>query len=100
MKTIIQFVQMPASDSMKTYVRQKLDKLFKKYEWIVKADVFFKKENDPTGKGKISTIELSIPGPKIYATSNEENFGFAFKETLKDVERQLKKRKVSLKRYL
>ncbi|EZH74813.1 30S ribosomal protein S30 [Aquimarina atlantica] len=100
MQINIQFVQMPTSETMEGYVHEKLNKLFKKYDWIIKSDVFFKKENDPKGKGKICDVELSLPGPKIYATSNEKNFEFAFKETLSDLERQLKKRKQEMKPYI
>ncbi|WP_378182821.1 ribosome hibernation-promoting factor, HPF/YfiA family [Aquimarina sp. SS2-1] len=96
----IQFVQMPTSEYMEGYVQEKLEKLYKKYDWIIKSDVFFKKENDPKGNGKICDMELSLPGPKIYATSNEKNYELAVKETLKDLERQLKKRKQEMKPYI
>ncbi|AXT51060.1 ribosome-associated translation inhibitor RaiA [Aquimarina sp. BL5] len=96
----IQFVQMPTSEYMEGYVQEKLEKLYKKYDWIIKSDVFFKKEKDPKGSGKICDIELSLPGPKIYATSNEKNYEMAVKETLSDLERQLKKRKQEMKPYM
>ncbi len=41
---------MPTSETMEDYVHDKLDKFYKKYEWIIKTDVFFKKENDFKGK--------------------------------------------------
>ncbi|WP_298541347.1 ribosome-associated translation inhibitor RaiA [uncultured Aquimarina sp.] len=100
MTTNIQFVQMPTSEYMEGYVQEKLEKLYKKYDWIIKSDVFFKKENDPKGNGKICDMELSLPGPKIYATSNEKNYELAVKETLSDLERQLKKRKQEMKPYM
>ncbi|MFD2564414.1 ribosome hibernation-promoting factor, HPF/YfiA family [Aquimarina rubra] len=100
MKTNVQFVQMPTSEYMEGYVQEKLEKLYKKYDWIIKSDVFFKKENDPKGNGKICDIELSLPGPKIYATSNEKNYELAVKETISDLERQLKKRKQEMKPYI
>ncbi len=100
MKTNIQFVQMPVSETMESYVHEKLDKLYQKYDWVIKSDVFFKKENDPKGKGKICDVELSLPGPKIYATSNEKNFELAFKESLSDIQKQLKKRKQTMKPHM
>ncbi|SEL07205.1 putative sigma-54 modulation protein [Aquimarina amphilecti] len=100
MKANIQFVQMPTSEYMEGYVQEKLEKLYKKYDWIIKSDVFFKKENDPKGNGKICDVELSLPGPKIYATSNEKNFELAVKETISDLEKQLKKRKQEMKPYI
>jgi ribosome-associated inhibitor A len=89
----IQYVKMQASDSMTSYVTKKLEKIEKKYEWVIRMDVFFKQDNDPSEKGHICEMEVSLPGPKIFATSNEKNFEMAVKETIKDIETQLKKRK-------
>ena len=89
----IQYVKMMTSDSMSTYVTEKLKKLDEHYDWLIRADVFFKTENDHSGKGKICEIELSLPGPKIFAISNEKNFEMAVKETISDLDVQLKKRK-------
>ncbi|PKA84501.1 putative sigma-54 modulation protein [Ulvibacter sp. MAR_2010_11] len=89
----IQFVKMKTSESMSAYTTKKLQKIEKKYEWVVRIEVFFKKENDPTEKGHICEMEVSLPGPKIFATSNEKNFEMAVKETISDLEKQLKKRK-------
>lgn len=89
----IQFIKMPTSEAMSEYVKQRLDKLGDKYEWLIRADVSFKMENNVYGKGNICEIELSLPGPKIFAASTETTFEAAAKETISDLERQLKKRK-------
>src|SRR5690554_1277186 len=89
----IQFVKMPTSETMSQFVSQKLEKLAEKYEWIINADVYFKLENDPAGKGKICEIELSMPGPRIFASSREEKFELATKKTTFELEKQLQKRK-------
>lgn len=93
MKIDIQYVQMPTSESMDAFVIKKLKKLGQKYDWVIRAQVYFKLENDPAKKGKICEIELSAPGPRIFAKSNEEHFEKAAIASLKDVEKQLKKRK-------
>ncbi|OUR93263.1 ribosomal subunit interface protein [Flavobacteriales bacterium 34_180_T64] len=89
----IQYVHMATSEAMNTYVNEKLGKLANKYEWIIGAEVHFEVQHDPKGKGKICKMELSAPGPRIFATSNEENYENAVKKTIKDLEKQLKKRK-------
>jgi putative sigma-54 modulation protein len=89
----IQYVQMATSEAMSAYVTDKLEKLGKKYEWVISAQVNFEVIHDPKGKGKICKMELSLPGPRIFATSNEDNYESAVKETIKDLDRQLKKRK-------
>ncbi|OEJ98701.1 ribosomal subunit interface protein [Flavivirga aquatica] len=89
----IQYVHMATSESMNTYVTEKLEKLFKKYDWIINAEVHFEVEHNDRAKGKICKIELSAPGPRLFATSNEENYENAVKKTIKDLEIQLEKRK-------
>jgi len=100
MKINIQFVNMLASESLEAYTTKKLKKLNKKYDMLINAEVFFKKENDPKGNGKICEIELSLSGPRVFASSNERNYEIAVKNTISDLEKQLKKRKAALKPYL
>ena len=92
----IQYVKMPTSEAMNEYVEKKLQKLAEKYEWLIRAEVSFKMENNVYGKGNICEIEVSLPGPKIFASSKDASFEAAAKETLLDLERQLKKRKAKM----
>ncbi|MBL4662337.1 MAG: ribosome-associated translation inhibitor RaiA [Flavobacteriaceae bacterium] len=89
----IQYVKMQRSEMMDEYTIEKLQKLAKKYEWVIKADVHFKTAQDHSGTNKVCEIELSAPGPRIFASSTEQNFESAVKETISDLEKQLKKRK-------
>ncbi|WP_242118045.1 ribosome hibernation-promoting factor, HPF/YfiA family [Aestuariivivens sediminicola] len=89
----IQYVHMLTSEAMNAYVTQKLNKLNKKYDWIINAEVHFEIEHNDDQNGKICKIELSAPGPRLFATSNESTFENAVKKTIKDLEIQLKKRK-------
>ncbi|MBX2828302.1 MAG: HPF/RaiA family ribosome-associated protein [Flavobacteriaceae bacterium] len=93
MQISIQYVKMPHSETMTEYTIGKLQKLSKKYEWLISANVHFKTGQEATGVNKVCEIELSAPGPRIFATSKEKNFEMAVKETISDLERQLKKRK-------
>ncbi len=95
----IQYVQIATSEAMNEYVTNKLKKLSKKYEWIIKADVYFKHEINSKTKGKICKMELSLPGPRIFATSNEKNYELAVTNTIRDLQIQLKKRKEIYKTY-
>ncbi|HET8855862.1 MAG TPA: HPF/RaiA family ribosome-associated protein, partial [Salinimicrobium sp.] len=85
--------------SAEQLVQKKLDKLENKYDWIISADVTFREENNTAGNGKICTIELQIPGPNVRAYSNEESFEAAAAETIKDLEKQLKKRKAEMQKH-
>lgn len=100
MKVDIQFVSIPTSETMEAYTTKKLLKLGQKHPLIIYAVVYFKKENDTKGKGDICEIELSLTGPRLFASSNEKNFELAVKETIKELNKQLKKRKKITKPYL
>jgi len=100
MKVNIQFVNMSTSETIETYIERKLDGLVRKFETIIKASVFIKKENDSKNKGVICEIELSVPGPRLFASSDEKNYELAVKNTISDLEKQLHKRKAITKPYL
>lgn len=87
---------MPTSESMNQYVEKRLEKLAEKFDWIIRAEVIFKLENNVYGKGNICEIELSAPGPKLFASTKADTFEAAAKETILDLERQLKKRKAKM----
>lgn len=91
---------MQTSETMEAFALKKLNKLAKRYDWIIKAQVSYKLENDPRNKGRICEIELSVPGPRIFASSTAENFEIATDETLSDLEKQLRKRKATMRPHL
>ena len=99
METIVQFVQTENNDSVKQMVLEKVEQLSKKYDWLIRADIFFKEEKDTYGKGKICEIRLSCPGPRLFASSNEESFEAAVAETIRDLEIQLEKRKSEMANF-
>lgn len=89
----IEYVRMDISEALNEYVKGKLEKISKKYEFVITADVHFEHEQDPKGKGCICKMELSLPGPRIFAASNEKNYEVAVKKTISEVVKQLDKRK-------
>jgi ribosomal subunit interface protein len=99
MKTNIQFVHADSKLSAEQLVQRKLDKLENKFDWVISADVIFKEEKSTNGKGKVCAIEVSLPGPKIHASSNEDSFEAAAAESVKDIEKQLKKRKAEMQSH-
>jgi len=100
MEINIQFVKMLTSETQEAFAIKKLEKLAKRYDWIIKADVSYKLDNNPKKKGKICDIQLSIPGPRLFATSTAENFEVATDKTIQDLEKQLKKRKAEMRPHL
>lgn len=89
-----------ASTRLEEMVTKKLDKLEDKYDFIVRADVFFKKENTSTpNTGLICSIRLSAPGPLLFSESNNAKFEMAIAASIDELERQLEKRKGKLKSH-
>ena len=89
----IQYVGVNISETLSAFTEEKLQKLFNRYDFLISANVYFKQDEKQHDLGKICNIELSLPGPRIFATSNEHNYEVSVRETIKDLERQLKKRK-------
>ena len=100
MEINVQFVKMSTSEPIEAFAVKKLVRLGKKYDWIIKADVFYKLEKDPKGKGKLCDVKLSLPGPRIFASSRDESFEAATDETIRDLEKQLKKRKSGMNPHM
>ncbi|XLS27387.1 HPF/RaiA family ribosome-associated protein [Flavobacteriaceae bacterium M23B6Z8] len=96
MQVNFEFVDLTQSDRLESLTREKLDKLANRYDFVIRADVFFKKENTTGDKGKKCNIRLSLPGPRIFAESDEISFEAAMHETIRDLEVQLKKRKATM----
>lgn len=101
MKDIIfEYHHVSPSDSLEDYTREKLNTLFERNAYIVRADVFFKKENttsDDTGM-KVG-IRLSAPGPRLYAEASHDNFREAVKNCASDLKTQLEKRTAQMKTF-
>jgi putative sigma-54 modulation protein len=100
MKVTVQFIDMEKSPYVEELLMKKLNKLFKRYDWIHKAHVFYKMEKGSAGKGRICEIRLSVPGPRLFASSDEESFEKATDETIKDLKRLLKTRKGDMNPHL
>ncbi len=88
----IQYQKMKTSESLNQLLLKKLNRVGSKYSWLIKANVLFKIENDRTGEDKVCEIELSAPGPRLFAKSKTNNFEKSMAETVVELKRQLEKR--------
>jgi putative sigma-54 modulation protein len=99
MQIIYEYHNLTASQALERLTREKLEALDKKYEFVHRADVFLKTENRTDDSEMICEIRLSMPGPRVFASTNAETFEAALAETISDLENQLEKRKEKMKRY-
>ena len=92
----IQYLHMPESDSLNEIVSRHLQKLATQYPFLIRSQVTFKLENSNDGNNKVCEIELSAPGPRLFAKAIEDNFEKAAAKTVSELKKQLKKRKEKL----
>lgn len=89
-----------ASNRLEILAANKLEKLLAKYDFVVRADVFFKTENTSQPQtGMICSIRLSTPGPRLFAESSSGSFEASVAESVSELERQLERRKAKMKSY-
>lgn len=87
----IQYVKIPGSNALSLYIDTKLERIFNKYPTLIKAQVYIKKEAKSNEHNCICEIELSLPGPRLFASAREHNYETAVKKTISELEHQLKK---------
>ncbi len=100
MKVIFEYHDVTSSDRLENYTKQKLEKIFNRFEFVIRADVFFKTENTSSDEtGMKAGIRLSAPGPRLFAESTNDTFEESVSDTVEELLRQLEKRKEKMKTY-
>ncbi len=99
MQINFEYDHVKASERLEMMTLKRLDKLEDKYDFIISADIIFKKENTTEQEtGKICGIQLNLPGIRLYAQASHSKFEASIAETTDDLEIQLRKRKEKMKR--
>ncbi|NHF60995.1 ribosome-associated translation inhibitor RaiA [Flavobacteriaceae bacterium TP-CH-4] len=93
MQIIFEYHDVSASDRLESVATEKLNHLQTKFDFVHRADVFFKKVNRSDDKEQVCDIRLSMPGPRIFASTNAVSFESAIAETIRDLEDQLRRHK-------
>lgn len=89
-----EYHEVQASKRLEAFATEKLESLFNKFSMIIRADVFFKLENTTSDEtGKICNIRLSVPGPRLFAEANQDDFMNSISETINNLDTQLTKKK-------
>lgn len=99
MQIIYEYHEVSGSKRLEEMAKEKLESLQEKYDFVHRADVFFKQQNRSDDEEMICDIRLSMPGPRIFASSNAETFETAMTETISDLEDQLRKVKEKSRDY-
>ena len=97
---LFEYKNVSASERLEAFTAKKLQKVFNRYEFVIRADVFFKTENtSDKDSGKICGIRLSAPGPRLFSESSKASFEEAIDVTVDELLRQLNRRKDKMKSY-
>ena len=95
-----EYHEVAASPRLESLLTERLNKLETKYDSIISADVYFKKENSSNPeKGKICSVRLSVPGSNIFAESSNGSFEASMAKVTTELRSQLQKRKEKLKAH-
>lgn len=100
MEVIFEYHDVTASEELERFTKKQLEKLGEKYQFVHRADVFFKVENTSSDQtGMKSAVRLSMPGPRLFAEASADEFHASLKEAVSELESQLRKRKEKMQTY-
>ncbi|NJB35698.1 MULTISPECIES: ribosome hibernation-promoting factor, HPF/YfiA family [Flavobacteriaceae] len=100
MNITFEYHDIKASERLEELITKKLEHLQEKFDFIVQAQVFLKHENTSSPlTGKICGIQLSVPGPRLFAEASEENYENAIHKTIHELDKQLSKKKEKMKAH-
>lgn len=93
-----EYHEVAASPRLEAFVSEKLDKLENKYDFIIGADIYFKKEKSSKPEiGKICNVRIETPGTTIFAEASTASFEASVAKVVDELRTQLQKRKDKLK---
>jgi ribosome hibernation promoting factor len=81
------------NDYTKSVIEEKLHRLDKFSDEIIRADVFLKMGDNIKPNDKIMEVRLHVPGPDIFAEANTDTFEKSVSEVSDKLRVQLLKRK-------
>ncbi|MFC4635439.1 HPF/RaiA family ribosome-associated protein [Dokdonia ponticola] len=99
MNIVFEYQNIRGSKRLETYAEEALNNLTKKYPFLIRGDVFFKKENTSDDSGHVCSIRLSAPGPRLFSSSDRESFEDAISECARELSKQLEKRKSTMQQH-
>ena len=96
MDIIIQSLGFTASDNLKSFIEEALQRLFHKDDMIVRANVTMYKASDSIPDNNYCEIRLEVPGNDLFAKRSSDSFEKAVLDTSEVIHKQLRKMKEKL----
>lgn len=99
MDTVIQYVHAKRDETSEAVAQERLDELGQRFDWITRAQVIFKSEKHSPTETALCEIELSVPGPRLFAKEYDVDFLPAFNKALDELKTQLEKKKAKMYKH-
>jgi putative sigma-54 modulation protein len=97
MNVIFNYQHVSGSTELEEFTKEKLASVFERYNWVTRAEVFFRLENTSSREsGMIANILLSAPGPRLFAEESHDTFKESVSKVVDQLKTQCEKRKSSI----
>lgn len=100
MNVDVQAVNFNVDIKLVNFINEKMSKLEKYYDKVVKSDVFLKVENTSVKENKIVEIIVHVPGDDLIVKKQCKTFEEAVDSATEALERLLLKRKEKLRTHV
>ncbi len=100
MNITFQYHDVAASQRLEAFITERIEKLQTKFDFIVSADVYFKKKNTQNPEeSKNIGVRLNVPGQSIFAEESTNSFEASIAEVMDELRSQLQKQKAKMKTF-
>ncbi len=99
MNVVFEYQNISGSKRLENHAEGVLNNLAKKYPFLIRGDVFFRKENTSDDSGHVCSIRLSAPGPRLFSSSDTMSFEESISECARELSKQLEKRKSTMQQH-
>ena len=89
------------STRLEEFTKEKLQKVFDRYAWVTRADVFYTAEKTSSVESGMKVgIRLSAPGPRLFAEESQSTFMKSVAQVVDQLLKQCEQRKAELNNHL
>ena len=81
------------NNESKAHIEKQISKLGQYESKITQANVYFKMDDGTESDVVLAEVQLHVPGPEIFASATDHQYGKALSEAIDKAKRQLIKRK-------
>lgn len=97
MNVTIQSVKFDATDKLKSFIEQKVNKLDVFFDGIIDAEVILKLDKSESTENKVVEISLNVPGADMFAKKQSKSFEEAVDLSCEALRKQVIKKKEKVK---